>query len=242
MLIPLPGAGTAAMIAALVAQIPIYKSLAGELTRVYKAPHDNIVRGIVNSGLALDTTASVTAEFASQFGMSFAEEVGGEVLGELGLGFGLSWIPVVGGFVAIAFDVAIALTMTWRVGTMVSIYYQNGRRWVGDRYTTYEHAKEMTGGLSKVNETRVNLNAVPFRVKEVREHQNSAIDAFRSRLDTAAPNVTDEMIRGILQNKGDRRRACGRGDSTCAGRRRPRVARMELAGIEPAGSKLAVCA
>jgi uncharacterized protein (DUF697 family) len=52
--------------------------------------------------------------------------------------------PFVGGLVGAALDYVIATAMTWRVGTMVAIYYQNGGKWVGDRKHTLELAKDMT--------------------------------------------------------------------------------------------------
>ena len=70
---------------------------------------------------------------AAEFGMEFLKEIATDLLVEGGFGFLLSALPVVGIAASAALDMSIAATMTWRVGTMTSIYFQNGHRWVENR-------------------------------------------------------------------------------------------------------------
>lgn len=176
--LPLPGAAPASMIVALGAQIPIYRSLAGVLSGIYETPEDTISRRYLYGGMALDTALTVAADaatqaasdLASQFGMAFLAEIGSHLLGEMLLGFCGSFVPILGGFLSMGLDVAIAATMTWRVGTMISIYYQNGGRWVRSRKETYPIAKRLTGGLSVKTVDRVDLNKIPKAAPEVFNH------------------------------------------------------------------------
>jgi hypothetical protein len=200
--LPVPGAGPAALVAALIAQVPVYQSLVTQLAAIYETPHDDIVRGIVNKGMAVDTVASIGAELVSEFGVEFFREQAWEILQETSLGFVASFIPILGGFASTGLDVVIAITMTWRVGTMVSIYYQNGGKWVESRRNTYKIAKGLTGGVSAANSGRVDLNSVPWRVKAVGEAQVQQWMRFVSDLIAIAPTATDEMIVDVLTKKG----------------------------------------
>lgn len=200
--LPVPGAATASIIASMAVQVPIYRALARDLAQIYESPYDDIAKGIVRSGVVIGSALELGSEMVSQFGMEFAQEIGLEVVKEIGFGLFASLIPVLGGFVSTGLDIAIATTMTWRVGTMIAIYYQNGGQWVGSRHQTYEHAKELTGGLSERVEKRVDLDDVPRKVKPVGEYQTSQLMRFVQELLKCAPNLTDAMIREILVTKG----------------------------------------
>jgi len=217
--LPIPGAGPASIVAALALQIPIYKMLASELSDVYLAPSpDSKVKGILNSVLKLDSAVSLGAglgihagadvasgavnSLAGQFGSDFFADIGGELLQEIATGFFASAIPVVGGLFSMGLDVVIAMTMTWRVGTMISIYYQNGERWLGSRHETYERAKDLTGRLSPKNEGRVDLNSVGSREAEVEEHHVEKLANFLESLLNVAPDLTDAKLEDLLCKKG----------------------------------------
>jgi hypothetical protein len=111
-----------------------------------------------------------------------------------------------------ALDYVIATAMTWRVGTMVSIYYQNGGNWVGSRKHTFELAKGITGGLnfglqdliSRFSGASrppmdVDLNGIPTKIPEV----------FAAQVQNLRPIIAmmlnmggREQIRALLQARG----------------------------------------
>ena len=150
--------------------------------------------------MVLDSGLSVGADLASQFGMDFVQDIAADLLREAGFGLAIAWIPILGGIVSASFDAAIALKMTRRVGTMISIYYQNGRSWVGSRRETYGYAKDITG--KKDDDAGVDLNSVRFRVPAVHEYQVRQLMRFVRDLLEAAPKVKDETILAILRKKG----------------------------------------
>jgi uncharacterized protein (DUF697 family) len=121
----------------------IYKPLARDLSGIYNSDMDEMARGIVTSNLIFTGAADI----ANEFGTEFIASIASELITEAGLGTMAGFIPFVGGLVGAALDYVIATVMTWRVGTMVAIYYQNGGKWVGDRKHTLELAKEITGGV-----------------------------------------------------------------------------------------------
>jgi uncharacterized protein (DUF697 family) len=138
------GFAVPALIAAIAAQSPIiYQPLARELEQTYSASADEETRAIIRENVVVGGLADIAGEFSTEFVASIATEL----LAEAGLGTAASFIPFVGGLIGAALDYVIATAMTWRVGTMVSIYYQNGGKWVGSRKHTFELAKDITGGI-----------------------------------------------------------------------------------------------
>ena len=198
-----------ALIAAIAAQGPvIYRPLARKLEQVYNCEADAETGAIIRENIMIGGLADIASEFSTEFITSIA----GELIAEAGLGGIASFIPIVGGLVGAALDYVIATAMTWRVGVMVSIYYQNGGRWVGDRKHTYELAKEMTGGLgfgvkdllSKFSsahkpELDVDLDQIPRRVPDVFQTQVQAIKPMLAMLLQAC---NSEQARKILRARG----------------------------------------
>ena len=208
--LPIPGAAPASVVAALLVQIPMYKSLARELSSIYQRPQDAITRRYLRGGITLDSALTVSAdvvghgvsELAEQFGRAFLAEIGSELIREMATGFAMSFIPVIGGLVSTGLDVAVAATMTWRVGTMIAIYYQNGGRWVEDRKETYERSKDLTGGISPEMVRRVDLDDIPHRVPEVHEHLVEEAVRFIMNLRRANPDVGVATLHEILRDNG----------------------------------------
>lgn len=175
------GMAVPALIAAIAAQAPvIYQPLARELEKVYNAHADEETRAIIIENVVIGGIADIAGEFSTEFLASIATDL----LTEAGLGGAAAFIPFVGGVVGAALDYIIATAMTWRVGTMVSIYYQNGGNWVKTRKHTFELATEMTGGIkfgladlasrftsSNRPDMDVDLNQIPRRIPEVLETQ-----------------------------------------------------------------------
>jgi len=203
------GLAVPALIAAIAAQAPvIYRPLARELEEIYNREADAETGAIIRENIIIGGLADIAGEFSTEFLTSIA----GELLTEAGLGGLASFIPIVGGIIGAGLDYVIATAMTWRVGVMVSIYYQNGGRWVGDRKHTYEIAKEITGGLgfgiqdliSKFSggvkpEVNVDLNSIPRKVPEVRETQSAAA---RQMLGMLLQMGTSAQARDVLRGRG----------------------------------------
>ena len=199
--LPIPGAGTASIIATMALQYPVYQSLARKMADVYESPYDSIARGIVLRGVVEGSAIDLGVALMDELGLDFLQEIGWETVAEGGIGYFASFVPFFGGFVSVGLDVAIAATMTWRVGTMISIYYQNGGAWVKSRRHTYDVAKGLTGDLSPTIKDRVDLNEVPTKVREVREYQIGELMQIVRELLYVAPKLDNSMIREILLRK-----------------------------------------
>ena len=204
----IPGMAIPALVGAIAAQGPIvYQPMARDLAQVYLSDSDKSV-----SKITLEGTAKTSAlDIASEFGTEFMMEIGHEIVMEAGLGvLGSLCVPVLGGIVGAALDYLIANTMTWRVGTMLSIYFQNGATWLESRQETYEKAKELTGGIShtvreiiKTKEdhksARVDLSEIASRVPEVEESQIRALKPFIQMMRSA---MTRRQISSALSGQG----------------------------------------
>lgn len=210
----LPGAAIPAIIAAISAQSPlIYQPMARDLAAIYTIDDESLgdtigqVRGIVKRG-AFETGV---LDIASEFGQEFMMQIGHELLTEVGLGvLGSLCIPVLGGAIGAALDYLIANMMTWRVGTMVSIYYQNGGEWLVSRHTTYEQAKNLTGGLAtsvgeildakkRQRNVRVDLDSLRSQIPQVCEAQ---VRAVKGIIDMMRGAMSNDQIREALSSKG----------------------------------------
>jgi hypothetical protein len=203
------GLAIPALIIAIGAQSPvIYKPLARDLAIIYDSGLDEQTNNIVRDNLLFTGAADIANEFGSEFLQSIAPEL----LSEAGFGVLFGLIPFVGGIVGAALDYAIATVMTWRVGTMVAIYYQNGGAWVGDRKHTLQLAKKMTGnfggGLDDLvsrfrhknpQPINVDLNSIPAEIPQVFESQVRSLRPFVDMLLKAA---NSDFVRSQLHAKG----------------------------------------
>jgi hypothetical protein len=203
------GLAIPALIVAIGAQSEvIYKPLARDLAGIYNSDCDEMTHGIVTSNLVFTGAADI----ANEFGTEFIASIASELITEAGLGTLAGFIPFVGGLVGAALDYVIATTMTWRVGTMVAIYYQNSGKWVGNRKHTLELAKEITGGFkfgmkdlvarftgTNRQELNVNLNSIPTQIPEVFESQ---IRTLRPIVDMLLKAANSDFVRSQLCAKG----------------------------------------
>jgi len=203
------GFAVPALVAAIAAQAPlIYQPLARELEQIYNATADEETQAIIHENVVIGGIADIAGEFSTEFLASIATDL----LAEAGLGTAAALIPFVGGVVGAALDYVIATAMTWRVGTMVSIYYQNGGRWVGNRKHTFELAKNITGGIgfgladlasrftsSKRPDMDVDFNEIPQRIPEVFETQVRNLGPVISMLMQLGGS---KVVRDILISRG----------------------------------------
>jgi hypothetical protein len=199
------------LVASIAAQSPIiYQPLARELATLYMAAPAAIGRAqneILSEALIVTGAADIAAEFGTEFMMQIAHEI----VTELGIGLLASLaVPAIGAIVGAALDYLIATQMTWRVGTMVSMFFQNGGAWVGNRKSTFDLAKGMTGkitlGLSDVlsgsfksRTGRVDLNSIPHKVASIRESQLRSVKALLEMMRAA---MSHDQIRAAAKRQG----------------------------------------
>lgn len=139
-LIPIPGAATAALISAILAQAPlVYRPMTRELATIYNSSPDAHTDKMVTETVEMGALADV--------GVEFIKEIATDLISEAAAGLALTAIPFVGGLLAAGLDATIAATLTWRVGTMIAAYYQNGGEWIKSRKNTYSVASETVGSF-----------------------------------------------------------------------------------------------
>lgn len=195
---PIPGSALAAMAACMVAQGPVfYSPMAKDLSAVYLSSIDKHTKRLVNE----TWVAGMGADLANQFfNVDFFKDIIGEVISELGWAGAASAIPFIGGVFGAALDSLVAATMTWRVGTMISVYYQNGGAWLEGRRETFEVAKDFVGPLSAKAKDRVNLDDVVKTHREILEKQFSTLKTVL--LDSLLEITSDEkQIIEVLKNR-----------------------------------------
>jgi uncharacterized protein (DUF697 family) len=200
-----------ALIAAIAAQSPlIYQPMAKKIASVYLATPEELRVGtgeIVLKGL-METSA---LDLAGEFGTEFMMHIASEIVMEAGLGIlGALCIPFIGGAVGAALDYTIATQMTWRVGTMVSIYYQNGGTWLESQESTFKRAKLMAGSFGKTRDDlinykknqsapRVNLNSIRNEIPAIRQNQ---LRSLKMLVDLMRNSMNQDQIRASLSNQG----------------------------------------
>lgn len=191
-----PGGGLIATIGCIAAQGPlVYQPMARELARIYQARPDEVTNAIIVDAWQTGAIGDIAAEFVGEFFMEIAPDLAREI----GLGGVLGAIPLLGSVVSATLDAIIAATLTWRVGTMISMYYQNGERWVESRHHTYKLTKPMTG-WSPNPTGRVKLDDIPQQCPSVKEGQ---IEAARLVVEMLVSVCSDkQQIRQVLLKKG----------------------------------------
>jgi hypothetical protein len=189
-----PGGGFLSMVASIAAQAPlVYQPMSQKLGLVYQQHPDRVTQGIVQDNAIIGAGLDIAAEFAVEFMTSIA----GDLIAELGLGGLATMLPFVGGIAAAGLDAVIATTLTWRVGTMVAIYYQHGGCWIGSRKETYDRAKSMVGHPSL--SARVNLDDVPQANREVVDAQ---VRFVKQLVGMMHPIASHSQIRKALTERG----------------------------------------
>jgi hypothetical protein len=191
-LIPVPGAATVALISAILAQAPlIYGPMTRELAVIYNSSPDSQTEKMVAENVEIGALADV--------GIEFLKEIASDLIGETAAGLALTAVPLLGGVLAAGLDATIAATLTWRVGTMVAAYYQNGGTWIDSRKNTYKVASKTVGSFSPKTSDRADLNDFAKRNKTISEkHINFALSLV-DMMKAAA--LSKDQIRSALQYK-----------------------------------------
>jgi len=188
----------------------IYQPMASHLASVYLARPQEIKTATASVVMPL-AAATGLLDMASEFGQEFMVHIARELIVEVGLGaLAALAVPVIGGAVGAALDYLIATQMTWRVGTMVSAYFQNGGAWIGDKQHTFELAKQMTGGIRvgvndllsgkfKSQIPRVDLDTLRDEIPSVRHNLVRNLSSFVEMMRGA---MEDDQVRQILIAQG----------------------------------------
>jgi uncharacterized protein (DUF697 family) len=193
----IPGGGLATMAASIAGQVPlVYRPMAAKISAIYQAEPDEVTDSIVKVGGVIGAGADIAADLVSDF----LGEIAGELVQEVGLAAVPSAIPVFGALFAAGLDATIAATLTWRVGTMVSIYWQNGGEWIGSRRNTYEIARRLVGKMSPVVDDRVSLDGIAKSVPDVMRRQADFVKSMVRTL--LAAETPRSAIRNILVGQG----------------------------------------
>jgi hypothetical protein len=195
--------GDATFLAAFGAGQFVDESLARDLTFVYAAPREDISRCLASNGAPPAVPIDVKAELAGLFETKFLAEVGLDLLQEMGRWDVPAFPSRLAAAISITLLASVAATATWRLGVMISIYHQNGGRWIVSRTETYQRAKAMVaGGLSPGVASRANLDDIRLNISEIRDYQTDiAADLVASVL-RYAPATHHKMLRRELREQG----------------------------------------
>lgn len=179
------GLAIPALIGAIALQSPvIYQPLSRELATIYNKQTDAETGAIITENVVFTGAADIAAEFS----VEFIGSVAGELVAEAGLGATAGFIPLIGGVIGAALDYVIATAMTWRVGTMTSMYFQNGGQWIRNRQHTYELAKQMTGGFE------FGLSDLVGRFSGVRR---PSLDVDLNQVTSNVPEIFENQVRSL---------------------------------------------
>lgn len=189
----MPAGGLIATAGALAIQAPlVYQPMVREIGRTYLAgAPDEEIRALVH-----DTAIEGAKwDLGVLFGVEFFEEILTELLREMGIGALLGIIPFLGSIAAAVLDAKVAATLTWRVGLMAAIYYENGCEWLVDRKTTYERAHLLIHGLSAKTKDRFDMNGIADTVDGVRAQQRTLLGRY---VETIKDAVGYDHLRDVL--------------------------------------------
>lgn len=217
----IPGGSLVALAGQLAYQAArVYPEMTRKLAVVYGAEPDDFTRNVVRNALIIeagvdslvtavgpDVLGALALDLTNEFGSEFLKEIAGEIVAESSAATALSFIPIVGAVAGAALDAIVGATLTWRVGTIVSAYFQYGD-YLGSRRSTYDAVKPLVARSAKTSRpgtlTAVRKNVDPIREKQVRfaaEHfksQRLPKDEIRRMLieDLGVPeDVVDEAYR-----------------------------------------------
>jgi hypothetical protein len=207
-LIPVPGVAAATVVGQLAYQTRfVYPDLVRRLAVVYGTAPDSFTRKVTTQATVLETAVDglvaaagtelfghLAGQLLNGFGTAFLQEIAWDLVREGGVGAALSSIPIVGALFAGTVDAAMAATMTWRVGALVSAYFQNGG-YITSRRHTYGLVKRTGMGLSAKLDRPGSLTRLRTDIPEIRaKHRDFARMHYRALADTMDPAQIRELL------------------------------------------------
>lgn len=204
-----PGGGVAAILGQMAySAVRIYPAMIKKLAVIYGAEPDDFTRtvavaGVVTEGgitaliaeVGPEVLGNITLDAANEFGTEFFQEIIGELLQESGVAVGLSFIPVVGAVAGAALDAIIGATITWRVGAIVSAYFQYGG-YIGSRKDTYDKVKRYVN-----RSVEVSRPGTLDKLRKIDEIQRKQEAYVRTQFRTLGGTLSKDQIRDVLVNK-----------------------------------------
>ena len=197
-----PGLGIPALIASIVAQVPlIYHPMIKELSVIYSSSPNEVTSSYIAQALAIDIAYQPASDILiSDMGVDFMTEIIGEIISEGGIGAAIgTFIPIVGGIVAAGLDAIIASKLTWRVGTLTAMYFLYDEEWIGNRKETYNIAKKEIGTVLPGNTG--NLDSAVKNEHVCRKIVQGIIDKIKT-IKKYAPNLSNSQIKNDLLKEG----------------------------------------
>jgi uncharacterized protein (DUF697 family) len=178
-----PGGSIAALIAQLTySAVRIYPQMIKKLAVIYGAEPDDFTSRVVRNALIVESgidslvaavgpevMGQLAVDLTSEFGSEFMQEIVGEIIGESTIAAGASFIPIAGAIFGAALDAIVGATLTWRVGAVVSAYFQHGG-YIGSRKKTYEAIKPHVARSAKTSRPGT-LDSLRKKVSPIREKQ-----------------------------------------------------------------------
>jgi uncharacterized protein (DUF697 family) len=203
-----PGGNVAAIAGQLAySAVRIYPAMIRKLAVIYGAEPDDFTRSVAATGIVTEAGVAaliarvgpevlghMTLDAVNEFGTDFFQEIIGELLQESGVAVGISFIPIIGAIAGAALDAIIGATITWRVGAVVSAYFQYGG-YIGSRKETYDKVKGYVR-RSPVTSRPGTLDQVS-QVGEIRRRQEAYV---RIQFRTLIDSLSKAQIRDILVN------------------------------------------
>lgn len=196
--IPVPGAGVAAMAAAIVAQAPaVYQPMSREIAAIYQRRPGRATAGIVSGG-AVEAGLQLAIV---DIGTAFLQEIAMDIIQDIGFGAILAAIPLLGGFVASALDARIGHQMAWRVGYTVALYHENSGEWVGgSRAETYRYVKQAFADARRQGKSKPGIPDLANPKTPIGRRQQQTLHAMAAMLLEAG--LTKADVRERLLAKG----------------------------------------
>lgn len=206
-LIPLPGVSVFTLVATILAQGPIlFTPMVQEIAEVYMRSTDKTTILIVDENVKLGAYGYITSEIVSgivaelfrrQLIQAFLKKAIPKLAGETAL----NCLPVVGWLASTSINMAIGISLTWRVGLMTSAYFLNGG-WVNGNIK--ETAKLLpdsrdTNAVLSVPEIQENIITVLLKeLKKVYTKTNGLFSVKQARAYLKSRGVPELLIDPLL--------------------------------------------
>jgi uncharacterized protein (DUF697 family) len=205
----IPGGSVAAILGQMTySAVRIYPAMIKKLAVIYGAEPDAFTRTVASVGVVTEggiaaliaevgpeVLGNITLDVMNEFGTDFFQEIIGELLQESGVAVGISFIPIVGAIAGAALDAVIGATITWRVGAVVSAYFQYGG-YIGSRKETYDKVKGYFNRSADLSRP-----GTLDKLRKIDEIQRKQEAYVRTQFRTLHGALSKDQIRDILVDK-----------------------------------------
>jgi hypothetical protein len=136
--LPFPGAGTAALVTAIVAQAPfVFQPMVREIAAVYAVAPDHYASDLFERTRPTDVGKALgKQELANEFGSKYLVEHVKETLRHHVSGVAASALPIIGGFFAMGTSVIVAHKVTMTIAGMAVLHFENSGEWLESKHKT----------------------------------------------------------------------------------------------------------